>query len=117
MRIHWINKDDKHGGKPPWAYFIDRPFPDCMEAMNGHYFHSLYDCHDRVQGGLYQTRCTIQTPTGISAFWAQGYGYPSNLPTKGLNFIQDVRSIEMMMGGCCPTGILLEFMGTGEIPD
>lgn len=117
MRIHWINKDDKHGGRPPWAYAIDRPFPKCREAENGYFFHTLYDCKDRAQGGLYQTRCTIKTPTGYDTFWVQGYGYPSNHNFKGFNYIQDMRTIEMMMRGCCPQTVLLEFMGTEGIPD
>jgi len=117
LKVRWINKDDKHGGRPPWAYTIDRPYPECIEAVNGYFFHTIYDCKDRAQGGLFQTRCTIKTPIGYDSFYVQGYGFPSNHNFKGFHIIVDIRSIELIASGCCPERILLEFLGTEEVPD
>jgi len=115
MRIN-INLDDKPGGKLPIAYRIDRPFPFCSQFETPYYFRTYYDCKGLVIGARYFGRCMARIDGELVSVEIRGFGAPQLVDFKGYNFIQDMRSVEMMMRGCCPPAILSEFMGTGEIP-
>jgi len=112
-----INIDDKLGGRLPIAYRIDRPFPFCTEFATPYYFRTYYDCKGLVIGSRYFGTCWARMDDELVYVEIRGFGAPQLVDFKGYNFIQDLRSVSMMMRGCCPPAILLEFMGSGEIPD
>jgi hypothetical protein len=112
----WINKGDRGGGRPPWAYMIDRPFPECLGHRKKWHFRSIYNCLGICQGGIYTAKCVQKTANGYEAFTIKGYGAPNFEGFKGFNVIQDIRTIWMITHGCCPPELLYEFLGTEGIP-
>lgn len=113
---YWINKEDRGGGKPPWAYMIDRPFPRCAGLIADYHFTTIYDCFGICMGGLYSTRCLFDTGSGLQVFTVKGYGAPNTGGFKGFNIIKDIRTIGMIAAGCCPPAILTEYLGTEGVP-
>lgn len=105
------------GGKGLIAYWIDRPFPDCLNVPTPIFLRTHYDCLSRSINPFGRWSCYLGPGPGKGTIWVSGFGTIASPPHSGYNVINDRRTIKMIAEECCPPDIMMEFLGTEGIPD
>ena len=104
-------------GREPWAYEIHSWFPQCVWFKTHYFFRQVYDCDGLPMNAFGLFRCYWMADGVGKSATLRGHGAPTEAGFKGLNVITDLRSIDMIIAGCCPPALLMEFLGTEGIPD
>lgn len=107
---------EEGGGVPPASFEQDVPLPwrnpyreifvrisfDCLGLPIGRKKTWYRFSNDPLMPG---------DPTKFTSF-----GWLRSDEDKNYHQLRDIRTVEMMLAGCCPPQILLEYMGTEGIP-
>jgi len=104
-------------GVYPIAYYINTPFPWVQRVLPGH-IRTYYDCKGRpIQRENTWREYKWERPgiDGVSKITMHGSATLGVAESPGM--MHDVRTLEMIVGGCCPPDLLLEFIASEEAPD
>ncbi|MBA7491623.1 hypothetical protein ES702_02171 [subsurface metagenome] len=115
-KIHLTEKYPRLG-REPWAYEIHSWFPQCVWFKRYVFFRQVFDCDGMPMTGFHKFPCAWMADGVSKSATLWGHGAPTERNFKGLNVMTDLRTIEMIVEGCCPPELLMEFLGTEGIPD
>lgn len=106
----------KSGGKGRIAFWTDTPFPICLNVPTYFFLRTYYGCDGRALNPRSRWRCYLGPEPGKGTVWVYGVGTITSGDTLGYGLLIDNRSIEMILGGCCPPQLLIAYLGTEGIP-